>query len=154
MLVLYPVMHETGHILAAWATGGTVSRIGVFPFPSVTLSLSGGTEARALFVAACGGWFPLAVLLLPGSGLFYLYCVKGTTALMGLCCGVESAVRGIMFLYAGQECAANDAVIMLRMYPGSKEVVFLTLAVQIAASAAYLLKTAPPDRIARYWTGE
>lgn len=147
-LLLFPVLHECGHLFAAWVTGGGVSGFGLLPF-YVKLRAQGSTE-RLLFVGVCGGWFPLLILLLPDRGGFYRYALKLAVATAGLFSAAESMICGVMLLCGGFVNAFDDAVILLRMFPDQAEIVFLALAIQTAVSAGFLCRTHPMRRVMRF----
>lgn len=148
-LLLYPVLHECGHIIASYATGGGVTSFGLFGRFHVDMRAQGSAE-RMMFVGVCGGWFPLLLLLIPDRGKYYGYAVKTATAAMGLCCAAESMIRGVMYLSDGIGNDFNDAVILLRMFPKKGEIIFLALGVQAAVTAGFLCRTHPLKRTVDY----
>ena len=140
-LLLYPALHECGHLLAAWMTGSKVVGRDFFFHPSVSLQWN-GSASQMLFIAACGGWFPLCILLVPGAGSVSIFAGKLTLSVMSFFSAAESAVRAV--LYVRQHIADScDAVAMLRLFPDAGETVFLILGVQTAVAAAYLLTVHP-----------
>lgn len=144
-LILYPILHECGHLAAARITGGGVVGFELFSRLCVELRIQ-GNEKRMVFVGVCGGWFPMLLLLLPDRGSFYLYAVKLATAAAGIFCAAESVGYAVQYLLGGTADAMDDAVILLRMFDGEKETVFLALGIQAMASAGFMIRTHPLKR--------
>ena len=103
------VVHESGHVVGAWLTGGTVERIVAHPFTFSRTDLS--QNPRPLLVAWAGpvggALFPLGAL-----GLTYLCRVPGRYLLRffaGFCLIANGAYIG-----AGSFLKAGDAGDLLR----------------------------------------
>ena len=148
-LFLYPILHECGHLAAARVTGGDVVGFELFSRFCVDLRVQ-GSEERMLFVGVCGGWFPMLLLCLPDRGIYYLYAVKLAIAAAGVFCAAESIGYGAQYLLGGIADMMDDAVILLRMFDGERETVFLALGIQIAVSAGFLIRTHPLKRTVRF----
>ena len=148
-ILLYPVLHECGHLLAAWMTGERIVGASLFVQPYVTLYEEGNAPGRVVFIAACGGFLPLVQLLLPDRGRLPLYGVKLASAVTGFFCAAGSAVSGALYLTQEVTDMYDDAVTVLRLFPGERESVFLVLGAQLAVTAGFVLKTRPLRRIVR-----
>lgn len=105
-----------------------------------------GNEKRMVFVGVCGGWFPMLLLFLPDRGSYYLYAVKLATAAAGFFCAVESVGHAVQYLLGGMADAMDDAVILLRMFEGEKETIFLSLGIQAMTLAGFMIRTHPLKR--------
>lgn len=92
----------------------------------------------------------MLLLLLPDRGIFYLYAAKIATAAAGLFCAAKSAVYGVKCLLGGIAEMMDDTVVLLQMLGGEKETIFLSLGVQMAASAGLLIRTHPLKRTVRF----
>lgn len=144
-LILYPILHECGHLAAARITGGGVVGFELFSRLCVELRIQ-GNEKRMVFVGVCGGWFPMLLLFLPDRGSYYLYAVKLATAAAGFFCAVESVGHAVQYLLGGMADAMDDAVILLRMFEGEKETIFLSLGIQAMTLAGFMIRTHPLKR--------
>ena len=60
-LIVYPVMHECGHILAATVCGGRVTEIVWFPLPGILCDISAVSDIGAVFIGLSGVLAPFAL---------------------------------------------------------------------------------------------
>lgn len=149
-VVLYPILHECGHLLSARLVGVDVSGCGLLIDPHVAVDLPDDSPRRVLFIAVSGGWFPLLWLAAPDFRFFPLYFCKATIAVMSGLCGIVSAARGVLFLTQGLYDGFDDAVIVLRQFPFAGGAVFAALGIQTAVAAGYLMATHPLGRTVCY----
>ena len=56
--VMYPLLHEAGHSLAALLLGGRVVELRLFPIPSVLCDVGGIGSAGLVVFALCGAALP------------------------------------------------------------------------------------------------
>ena len=149
MLVLYPVVHETGHILAALIAGEPVVGVGLFPAAYTRVSLSEPSFTRLALLCFGGAWFPLLFLLLPTFRSYLLYCVKLTTALL-----TAAGALGSFFVLQGiaafGDAAYDDAALILRYFPERRSEVTAAVLLLFAAAALYIVLSEPLKKTITY----
>ena len=144
MFVIYPLMHEAGHLLAAVLTGAEVSDIGLFPVPFVRLK-GQPSQVQALLTAFGASLFPMLCIAAPRREYYYVYCARLTVLTMWFFAGAESLIRVIMFL-AGSDSPFDDAVAVLHYYPGAAAAVTALLLLQLAGAGAAIALSGPVRR--------
>ena len=149
MLIVYPALHEAGHMLAGWCAGAIIKGVEVFPLPHTVLYLSGLSRMNLLATAFGGSLLPLLALAIPGSRHYSLYHIKLTIALITLVSSAESLVCGL----PGSGCD-DDAALVLTYFPDMQSVVWMLSAALSAGTFLFCVFTRPVTRITAFLIGE
>lgn len=74
-IIIYPFIHESGHVLATLISGGKVKEFMVFPLPNILSDVSGISNASFVFIGLSGVMLPflLSVVFRP-KHFFLWYC--------------------------------------------------------------------------------
>lgn len=104
--LLMQALHEAGHVLHAWVSGGEVAQVELNPlrFSRTTLALNPHPRFVAWGGAAWGCALPLAVLLVARAARAPAWAVAGLRVLAGVC-----LLANGVYLGAGAFTHAGDA---------------------------------------------
>lgn len=128
-LFLYPLIHETGHWIAAKTLNIRVIEFEVFPSPHISFDFA-DTQSVDLVWLSLGSCVIPALLLLVKTKQYYLYFAKELVLLIWFFSGCESMIKVMIFLFTSRTFA-DDAVLVINTYPDSEVVIMITLWIQI-----------------------
>lgn len=148
MLILYPALHEAGHLAAALLTGTRIADAGLFPTAYVRVDAAGAAPERIMILSLSGVGFPLLFLPVPVFHRYCLYFIKLTIALMT----AVGAVTSLVGLFFGYDSAYDDAALAVRFFPECRGIVTGVLLTVLSAASAYIVLTKPVTGTAAFFS--
>lgn len=149
--VVYPLLHEGGHCLAALLVGGSVDAWCLFPLPCVTCEIAGVGRLGLTLVGLGGMLLPLLLTWLiylkrPWLRLFGLY-------LNGICLlsFAISSYACVQFC-VGTPLPREDITKVLMLYPEKANVLMAALAVLMAVILLQVRLARPITQTVKYYT--
>lgn len=124
-IIIYPFMHEGGHVLATLISGGKVKEFMIFPLPNILSDVSNISNTGFVFIGLSGVMLPLflSVICRP-KHFFSWYCsfvFKGIVLLSMLVSSVVIILNQFGFTQS------NDDMIRVLNYWGNGTVVLLLI---------------------------
>lgn len=143
IIIIYPFLHELGHIIMSYLFGGNVVAVNIFPQPSVLCDLTNVEDDRKVLVGAAGVVFPLlisGVFIKSGFWNWYMrFVIRGITLLSLIlslvALMVENVSNGIM--------KQDDFVIAYQYWHYGKINMIAVLLVLILVCILLILKEHP-----------
>lgn len=135
ILIIYPVIHELGHIIAAAVCGGEVKEMALFPFPSILCDISNISDTGIVLVGMAGIFIPFIVsetIHFKSFALWYGCLIFRGTVLISM---IVSCAVIIM-----SQCGIaneNDDMIKVLMYWDKGELWLLSLVLFASAVTAF-----------------
>ena len=148
MLVLYPALHEVGHLAAALLTGTRIVDAGFFPAAYVTAAPVAVSPLSVMLLTLSGIWFPMLFLLIPAFGSYRLYFAKLTVALISAVGALTSLAGSAGF---GAADAYDDAALILRLFPELQGTVIAILLILTLIAAAYIIVSKPLSKTTSFF---
>lgn len=149
MLILYPMLHESGHVLAALLIGINPTRVEFIPNAHVVIPLKEYSLSQATLMISAGLWFPLIVIAML-HGNYYLYFSRLTVLLLTLVSAISSMVSVLRLPYGGED-ALDDITQLLRLFPEQREFVIILLFLMIALLTIAVLLSHPLRRMVGFF---
>lgn len=114
-VIIYPILHESGHSIAALAVGAKVISFDLFPLPNIMCNISEVNSWGLALIGIGGMLFPLFISLVLRPNNFWLwYCNTIIRGISILALGI-TLVATIMF-FAGKPVANEDITSVLNIY--------------------------------------
>ena len=149
-VVGYPMLHETGHMLAALISGGKVVKFLVYPQPGVLCEVSRVSEAGIVLISLGGMLLPLLFAMLPIYKRFWLWYAG--FVLRGICLlsFVLSAVASVAFAM-GVPIAEDDVTRVLERFPDGVWLLCATFAAASVLTVFFMIQSRPLRQITCYF---
>ncbi len=114
--VIYPLLHECGHMIAAGLVGGSVSEFRLFPSAYTQCNLESVGDLGKAAISLSGMILPASFILLTKSRNFWLWYIgAAVSALSALSFAVSSAYC-ISYLLGANKCN-DDMVRAIVLFP-------------------------------------
>lgn len=145
--VVYPLLHEVGHCLAALLVGGKVHAWQLLPLPSVTCEMT-GVDSLGLMLVGLGG------ILLPLLFTWLIYLKRPCLRLLGVYLNGICFLSFAISLYAcvqfrvGTAPVNEDITKVLMLYPEKTDVLMAALAVLMATVMVQVVLARPIAHLA------
>ncbi len=145
-VVLYPVIHESGHSIAVIMLGGKCLEFNLFPLPSVLCDASGMNNISLIITGLAGLLLPFLLCLIFRGNSFSLWYMsvifKGITALSML---ISFAVT--VMNMAGHGVANDDITKVLELWQGGGGILLCGEAAAAAVIVLLIVKDKPLQRL-------
>ena len=149
MLLLYPALHEAGHLMAAVLTGERVTAWSIFPTAFVTVAVGEITPVKLLLPAVSGIWFPLVILPAPAGRRYPFYFIKLTVALL-TAVGALTSLTGLFGLSGIG--AYDDIAAILPYAPSLRSAAAFLLLIPLITAVLFIILSKPVDRTVSYFS--
>lgn len=117
-VILYPLLHESGHSLFAVVLGCKVTEFNLLPLPSIVCNAS-GLEARAIAFIGLGGLlFPLIFTALVNIKNFWVWLIGIYISFITFLSYLISLYSCIAYAY-GTPVANEDVTQIINLYPNA-----------------------------------
>lgn len=149
LLFIYPILHESGHILAALLIGIIPSRVELFPIAHVVVPIKEYSLGQATLMFGAGYWFPpMVIAMLRGN--YYFYFSRLTVLLLTLVSAVSSMVSVIRLPYGGEN-AFDDITQLLQLFPEQQEFAVLFLSISIVLLMLAIVLSHPLSKMVDFF---
>ena len=147
-VVLYPALHEGGHMLTAILLGGRVEEIGLLPMPNVLCSGLRSIELAAVGLGGMGIPLVFSVLLRPKRfALWYMVqLIKGISALAMLL-----SLISLICYNCGVIIENNDIITVVQLWPEGGPLCFALLCIGLLLSVVSICAARPVQRLSKYF---
>lgn len=151
-VLVYPVLHELGHILAALLLGCGITEFRLWPVPSVMCGGAGFSPAKQVFVGLAGGFLPAALSLCPAPKRFLPGFLWLLLRVIGAWSMLLHGFYAACFRF-GLPAEPNDAAAVLSAAPELFPYLLLFYAGACALLCRAVIKSAPLRRAQFYFYG-
>ena len=147
-ILVYPMLHESGHLLATLAFGGSVGKVSIFPAAYTECDVFSVSTFGKAIIGLSGMLFPM---LFSGFRFRNFYAWYPVFALrgIGLLSFAISAVSIVLF-YNGVVVENEDIVQVLQICNEHTVIAIGTVVVMTVLSAALILSDRPVKRFLEY----
>lgn len=146
--ILYPLIHEAGHSLAAIFFGAKIKDFALLPLPGVVCDISAVSDAGRIIIALSGVFVPLFVCLLIHPRSFWVMCamfIFKLTVLLSLLLSIEAVVSQL----CGRPRVYDDMAKALEYWNGGGVTLLFLLSLGSLCVTLSLLRGRPLYKIAR-----
>ena len=140
-IIVYPLLHEAGHITAALIIGYEIKEIGIDSALYIRF-MADSNVLKVLFVTFGGMVLPVLVSWLIPGRCFYLWLIKTVIIATGAVV-VLLSVLSVVLCIAGFDIREND-LISVAEFSSASVCICLVLSVLIEALLFYVLKSQRP----------
>lgn len=147
-IVVYPIMHEFGHIAMAILVNVDVVRICLFPFPCVVCEVN-NNDIRQVFISLGGIFFPYLFSMLFRPQNFWLWYANLLVKGIGTNGFFFSAIA-IIFYENGNYQYMDDAIQVLHFLPNGGSFFIVFLLVMGWYGVMRIIKEKPVSRCVSY----
>lgn len=148
-IVIYPLLHESGHSLFAIVLGAEVIEYKLWPIPYVLCNMKGLSSTSQIIVGAGGVLLPILFSACISQRRFWVwYCNI-------LLIGIESlslltSLAAIIFFDIGCPITNEDMTTMLRINPSAKPVLFAITLCLLCWLIGMIINSKPLARLKEY----
>lgn len=143
--VIYPWLHETGHLLGALLMKCEVIHYSLFP-PFCVFNMRSFNHISLLAVSFGGVVFPFLILFFVPDKYFYIWVVKIVLTIMNISY-IVCSLGSILLMRAGVNVTTDDIVAVLMIYPELKNVCVALLSAMGCLMIIMLTKQHISERI-------
>lgn len=149
MLIIYPVLHESGHVFAALLMGVVPTSVELFPSAHVVIPLKEYSLGQATLMISAGLWFPpLVIAMIHGNYYFYF---SGLTVLLLTLVSAVSSLVSVLNLSNGGDDAFDDVTQLLRLFPEQQAFIVLLLSLLIVLLTLAIVLNHPLNRTVNFF---
>lgn len=144
-VIIYPIFHELGHVLAAVILGQEICDFRLFPLPSVVCKTN-FTDGFSVAAEGFGGMLlPYLLSLIPVKRNFWLWYLWATVS--GICLlSFAISIMGIARYQAGSPMANEDITLVME-HAGEHYALYLAVLIGLAAvRLAQVICSKPMER--------
>ena len=145
-ILVYPFLHETGHVLCSLIVGAKVHQFTLFPVPSVLCDVGCVSNAGRVLIGFGGNLFPIIVALFIPRRWFPMWFVRALLLGVSVLAFVISIVS-VIFEINPQD----DMFQVLKFWEYSKASMLLVLGTAVIAAILSIILDKPGKRICRYF---
>lgn len=149
-IVIYPLLHEMGHIAVALLTGADIVEIGVLPTPFIACEISTTDYVAQVLIGLSGNMlsFVIPMFLCPKNfWLWYIVFVTRTISIFAVFLSLVSAIIGI----DGIACETEDIVKVLQIFPNGKWLLVIMFSVMMMYGIIKIVKERPILKCEKYF---
>ena len=122
-ILIYPVLHELGHIIAAVLVGAEVREVVILPLPSVLCQIDTTSPISMIMVGVSGMLLPYLITLNKAPKGFWMWYVW--LVLKGICI-LSFVIAGIaVFQYQSGTPMVNEDMTQVMKYAPEYAIIFL-----------------------------
>lgn len=129
-ILLYPLLHELGHVVASLVLGAEISNLKLFPLPSVMCKLNTSNVLYVVFVCFNGMLLPYMVSIIPPEKHFwnwYIWFVISGICLLSFVISIISIVS-----YRIGRPMANEDITQALIYAPQYHVLYIVVLVVLS----------------------
>ena len=145
-LIVYPFLHEMGHIIASLLVGAEVLELTLFPVPSVLCNVTSVNTVGFVVIGLGGAFFPLLFSLTIPRRWFISWCTRAT--LQGISV-LSFAISCVSILFSVNK--QDDMIQVLNFWESGKTVLLMILCGSAVATSAAIALDRPGRRICRFF---
>ena len=144
--LVYPFLHEMGHIIASVFVGAEVMEMTLFPLPSVLSDVTGVGDMGLVIIGFGGTIFPLLISLLLSRKWFLTWYLRALLQGMSVLALVISIVSVLLAVNP-----QDDMIQILKFWKYGKTVLLLILCSGTVASLSLIFLDKPGRRICKFF---
>lgn len=126
-VIIYPFLHESGHLIAAVLLGAEVLEFNLFPLPNVLCDMTHMRDISIIIVGLNGLFFPIsfsAVMLKLFGDSFWVRYVSFVLNGISLFASIISVIA-VVFFYLGNPMNNEDVTQILHICPNSGMIIII-----------------------------
>lgn len=136
-VIIYPFLHESGHLIAAVLLGAEVLEFNLFPLPNILCNMANMSIVEKIIIGLNGLFLPIffsAVMLKMFGNSFWNRYISFVLNGISLLASIISAIA-VIFFYLGNPVENEDVTQILYMSPNSG----ITILILTIFSTIYLI---------------
>lgn len=148
-IIVYPLLHESGHSLFAIVLGAEVIEYKLWPLPYVLCNMKDLSSTSQIIVGAGGVLLPILFSACISQRIFWIwYCNMILIGIEAL--SVLMSLAAIIFFDIGCPITNEDMTTMLRIDPSAKTVLFALTLCLLCWLIRMIIKNKPLARLKEY----
>lgn len=149
-IIVYPFLHELGHLIAAWISGAEIYEFSILPVPNVLCRFD-STDLRSTVIVGFGGIiFPSALTGLRVPKKFMTWYLWFTLKCICILSFVVS-LWALIFYQTGIEIANDDMTRVMQFAPEFRMLYIIAIVQMLAITLLQLIRSKPLSRCMRYF---
>lgn len=147
---LYPLLHESGHSLAAVAVGAEIKEFNLYPLPSVLCNIGKLNGYEVILIGLGGILLPFAsVVFIQPKGFWQSYIIF---VMRGICLlSFLISFISILLFYNGKEIANDDMTTILQIDSSNGIIYVLILIILFIWTSIMIVKSHPLRKCCKYF---
>lgn len=149
-ILVYPVLHESGHFLFAFLSGANIIEISLLPLPSVLCQMNMSDPMSVVFTGLGGIIIPFVATIVVPSQKFVTWYLW--TVLKGICLiSVMISIVGIYLFKVGKPIVNEDITKIMITAPQYSAVYCAILLFMLVIICIQIVKSEPIKRCMKYF---
>lgn len=149
-IIVYPVLHELGHVLVAIIIGSEVLEFNLFPLPNVLCNVSGVSTVENIMIGAGGIILPFVFSTVIYSKKFWIWYIGMVINIICLISFVISTIGCVLFLVA-EPIENEDITQILNLCPNTANLWLVGFLVLIGYTGFRIYKSHPIKHCIEYF---
>lgn len=145
-VVVYPFLHEFGHVLAAWCVNAKVLKVTYFPVPSVLCEVGDMANIGKVIIGFGGMVFPMLVARLISQKWFAFWYARMLLQGISIMAFVISIVSILL-----RKNPQDDMVQVLQYWEYGRSMLLFILCVAVLLIIFLIVRDKPVKRLYEFW---
>ncbi len=148
-IFVYPLVHESGHSLAALISGIEIIEIKIFPQPYSLFFIGNVADSIKVFIGFSGILLPFIISILPALKCFITWFMKFVFRVICIFSYIFSIII-LIFYKTGYVLYDDDIVKVMMILPESEPIIFIGLVLMLLLTLKIVIKSAPVNNISDF----
>lgn len=149
-VIVYPLLHESGHILVAIIMGAKITGFNLYPTPYVACETMFKNNILQVFVGFGGTIIPFITVRILKFKFFWIWYVLFATRVINAL-SIFLSIVSLCFFAKGIIWENEDAVKMVNIIPNASLVIFVSFLVLFVCETIGLIKENPYKKCLKYF---